>query len=784
MRDSPLNGPTETTQPKPSSLAWAAAWTGIAIVTFLALRRMRTFPYHLSWSAAWSGISSLVSETGWAALKVWTFWTWGAGVLAALALRIEPELEQTDAFLLGAGGLWVLAYMLGNLLGPVGWFNAATVWGLLLLGTAWLWRNPPNIERRTASSGRMLAALAVGMLAVSYLPLQLGSPLPPFMDVLSYPASAQRILTFGIYDPFNNDPYGCWGPYAQTPALELFYAMLAMGSHTSRAALAETAAMLPMAALIIFATWRLGLMMFGDTAGGMAALFLFFTCLFRRAQGMRGTAVDFAMVALALAFFMNRRGRVLFVAGAIMLGTAVASHAIDGAFAMIVAGVGALIRFSESGPRRFAADVVALAGATLIAIPELLIGLGIPIPYPVIPALMMLGVAMVLGGARLIRKPTASERDLPPAILSRALIAVLILAVLYRHATNAYSLYQQIADNLPMLTLFCFGGLVAALAMPWRGVEARYAALAAAALMLGIAGEYIDPLLRALSHNPATGMMASDIGIKLWDYWCPYFLVLPAGFLFALAYDRWSRPATLFALLTLLIYPWRQIANPVDYDSVEHSITEQWAFNLHTAALGYWAGHADRRWTFTPREWSLIDALESEIGSGRITHATHVLHLCQSISSWTMVHFSVLTGINDDPIEYEHDPNNLWEGGSRVRGMNEVTAAIAAHPPYILEQVGAPRGVGDPPPGYQKIYDSGPVRLYRREDLARITSPHALSVLYSLLPGIAAAAAALILAIGKARKRRSGSANPFSGAGENAGRNNNSLRDCDDSSNT
>src|SRR5262249_29897606 len=148
----------------------------------------------------------LLGDTLWAAIKVWAFWGWSTLLLAGLALRIEPELEQVDALLLGGGGVWALAFLLGNLLGPLGLFNSATIWGLFALGTASLSRNPPPRPKlQSMSTGQKLAALAVVLLGVSYLPLQLGSPVVPYIDVLSFPSSAQRILTFGVYEPFNND---------------------------------------------------------------------------------------------------------------------------------------------------------------------------------------------------------------------------------------------------------------------------------------------------------------------------------------------------------------------------------------------------------------------------------------------------------------------------------------------------------------------------------------------------------------------------------------------------
>ncbi|MGA7873690.1 MAG: hypothetical protein WCA22_22615 [Candidatus Binatus sp.] len=714
---------------------WIAVWLGLAIVTLLAIHRLRDFPYHLSWSAAYAGIRAVLPVTAWAALKVWIFWAWSAAILAGFALKLDSELEFSDALLAGAGGLWVLAYLLGNLLGPIGLYNTPTVWGLLALGSAYLWRSPPTIKLGAWTSGQKLAALATALLAISYLPLQLGSPVPPFMDVLSYPSSAQRILTFHVYLPFDNDPYGCWGPYAQTPALELFYALLALGSHARFATLAETAAMVPMSGLLFFATYRLGKTLFNDTAGGVAALFIFSTCLLRRAQGMRGTAIDFALLGLGLAFFLDPgRRRLLMALGAAMLGTAVAAHAIDGGFAMVAASAALLFWILEGDFQRVEAGMMSLAGATLMALPEFAIGMARPLRYPILPLCLIAGVVLIVAGVNRLRDDSPTRDRARLRGLNVALIAVFILAVLYRHAVEPYSLYAQVAGNLPMLTLFCFAGLVGAAGTIYgEGASAMpYAAIVVVALSLGIVGEYLDAILRPISHSATTGMMVSDLRIKLWDYWIPYFLTLPAGFLFSVAYDRWSKPATFFALLTVLIYPWNQIKDPVDYDSVEHSITEQWAFNLQTAADGYWSGHSDRRWTFGNEEMPLIAKLQEEIRAGRITTATHILHICNDISSWSLVQFPVLTGINDDPLEYNHDANNLWEGGSRVGGLPDLPAALAARPPYILEQVPPRPPLGDPPAGYDLILTSGYIRLYRRHDLTA-TPAHSHFIYNNLL---------------------------------------------------
>ena len=96
----------------------------------------------------------------------------------------------------------------------------------------------------------------------------------------------------------------------------------------------------------------------------------------------------------------------------------------------------------------------------------------------------------------------------------------------------------------------------------------------------------------------------------------------------------------------------------------------------------------------------------------------------------------MLTGINDDPLEYQHDPNNLWEGGSRVRGLSDLGRALAARPPYILEQAPPSDALRQMPADYEQILSSGYIRLYRRRDLP--TTPLRHGVIYNNLLAIAA----------------------------------------------
>jgi hypothetical protein len=479
--------------------------------------------------------------------------------------------------------------------------------------------------------------------------------------------------------------------------------------------------MMPMAALMMFATWRLGKSLFGDTAGGAAALLLFFTCILRRAQGMRPTAIAVVMVALALAFFCDPgRRRSLMAFGAIFLGTSVPSHAILGAFAMAVAGAAVVFWMVERDWSRALAGFVALMGALLIAVTDVPVALPYPLEYPALPLMIIAGAAVIAAGVRLMHE----REPEPPSGASRALgtavIAIFLLAAAYRHFRNPGLLFDQVAHNLPLLTLICAAGLAAAAAMLWGAGAAgvRYAALAGFALLAALLWESVPPLMNALRLKASATDMVADVGWKLLDYWVPYFMVLPAGYLFAAAYRRLFRPAVFFILLALLIYPWRIAPGSTDYDSLEHSIVEHWAFNLDDAAQGYWNGHIDRRWTFGPQEFKAIGVLNQEIAAGRITAHTHILHLADGVSSWSLFQFPIVTGINDDPIVNDMGARREgWLSGSRVSRMPELRRELARQPPYIIEQVSPPKWLSDPPPGYMIIFHGGEIRIYRLRSL-------------------------------------------------------------------
>ncbi|MGC1397744.1 hypothetical protein [Candidatus Binatus sp.] len=705
-----------------SFIRCAAVWLGLAVVTALAIYKLRNFDYPLTpltWIHAWRAISPVLPDTAWAAVRVWTFWAVSSCAIAGLLRRYDSSIEAGDAILAGAAGLWVLAYVLGNLVGPLGLMRSWFVWLLLAAAVAPQLRDLRAFKFNPPSNGQKLALIAWALLSVSLLPLQLGSPVPPFMDVLNHPAAVQRILTFHRYLPFDNDPYGAYGARVQAPALELFYAVLGLGAGSKMGALAETAAMVPMAGLMIFSAYRLGRTFFGDSAGGMASLFMFFTCLFRREQGMRATAVVFVLVGIGLAFFLDsRRNRTLFACGAMALGTSVAVHAIGGALAMFVAASAAVFWLASGDFSRSLAAIICLAGALMLAVPELLIGTEQSVSYPILPAIQLAGIAVILAGATRLRAQAPAVSLVIPVLNAVAVIGLFALFIC-RHSFPG-PIFDQVMHNLPMLWLFAALGLIAAEvlgfvekgSMPDTGIIA-------VALMVGFAVEIAGNYLAPIATAPAERDMLGNFFSKLIDYWIPFILIFPAGLLFGLLYDRISRPLAFFAVLTILMYPWTRAENPQDYDSDEHAISEQWAFNLNRAEAGYWAGTHDHRWTLGDDGFALVKLLLTEVSAGRITPATHILHLTDTTSAWGLEQVAIFTGIDDDPIDFGYDPNNLFQAGSRIHGPDDLPAALSRHPSYILEQCPAPGWMGDPPSGYYKIFDRGDLRLYRRADVVK-----------------------------------------------------------------
>jgi hypothetical protein len=691
-----------------TTAAWFAALIALCLVSLLFLKD----PYYgYIWVLSPSGLGAILPTTAFAAVRVWTFWALATLAIGGFLLRADPDLGLFDALFGGAVGTGVLAYVAGNLLGPIGLFRAWTVWLALIAGIAMLARNPPLLPQPHApSTGLKLALVACALMAVGVLPMQLGSPVPPYMDILNTAASAQRVVTFHVYLPWNNDPYGHWGPENQTPGLELFYALLAMGSRTPLAVLAETAATLPMMCLIIFATWRLGRTLAGSAAGGAAATLLFATTIFMRGIQMRGTALAFILVAGGLALLLDRDRRPLRSAlGAIILGTAFSWHAIDAAMGFGVAAAGVGLDVVEDDWRTVALELVCLLGAVLLAVPEFAVAMVIRVPYPTLAVCQLAGIGLIcLAARRLPPRPAVA----PPSVewVRRGIVLAVLSIVVLASSGIAISVWHSFFA----LSVLCVVGLLAAGTVEY--LHAKGIWIAAIALALANAAQYGAAMGMQAWPYPQAKFGLNDIVYKLQEYWAPYFLVFPAAVVFGLIFHRVSRTLAVAAVLIFVIYPWQ--AHPEhDVNYNEHALVDQWAVNWQTAKSGWWSNSPDHRWLQSPAEFALIDKLRGEIRAGRITPATQIVHVAPESVIWKdELLYSLYTGIDDDIYVIKPD-ENLEVGppaGGRMHPVTMLPAALAADPPYIAVYHRAPEWLTLPPAGYSEIFHRGEISLYRR----------------------------------------------------------------------
>jgi hypothetical protein len=688
-----------------------------------AVAALRPAASNMIFGTPWTGLgfAEIAPVTAWAAVKVWTFWTLAAAVVAAVLLRVEPRLGRVDAVLGGFCGVWIFAWIGGSLLGPIGLWRTWSIWTLLVVGLVWLARSWSRPVWRPLSPGGRLTVLTTVLIVPTVLLLQLGSPVPPFMDILATPAAAQRIITFGWYAPFDNDPYGYWNPSAQLPALELFYALLGIGSATSLGLLADSAAIVPMVCLLILSTYRFGRTLGGDLLGGMATLFLTATILIRVTPFMHGRATSFVLLAVGLAFFLDeRKNATRLVLAGLAFGTAVASHAVMGTLAMLVASVAVLGWFASGGVGAGLRGVGVLAGASLIGAPTVPIALATPVPYPVLPALQLAGIVLLVWSARGLH-----DRTLPdlPAWLVWPLTLAVIVILLWQPRPFMPNNHQ---GRFPLLVYGGGVGLALMLVLAVEGRAARGRVEAALgpvtiALVIGIAIEQLSSRWHTSFSDPALQMAVHEWFYKI-DYWYPWLLVFPTAFLAAWISRRISRRLALFAALAILSVPWRDRIDPDatpekpgNPDYHQHSISEAWAYQLETAKRGYWVNSRDRRWAQSADALEMIDLLRAEIAAGRITRETRIVHLAPKIILFKdNLLFAVYTGINADTYVHPDHVIDRSIAGGRIRPMAEVHARLATRPEYVAihgEPVTLAPGELE---GYTELFNKGGIRLYRR----------------------------------------------------------------------
>lgn len=659
-----------------------------------------------------------------AAVAVAGFWTIAAAVLAGILRRLDPTMGWVDMILGGYLGVWVVAFVAGNLLGPLGLLRPAVVWSVVLGSALVLVRlGPPSVPSARATPGLRLTALGFLLIGPGLLAIQLGAPLAPFMDVLATPASAQRVLTFGRYEPLDSDPYGYWDAGSQCPAAELLYAWLGLGSGVEYAALGQTAAIVPLVALLLLAVHRLGRTIGGDLTGGFASLLLLATIFMRVLPYSHGRTITYVLVAAGLAWFAEHPGTpVRRTLAALVLGTAVGSHAVVGALGMGVAALVLVVDACDLGIRKVVAGILLLAGASLVAFPEVVVGTRLSVPYPVVPMVQLLGVAVSVAAAR------AFAGHVPHARLVTRLLRAALMLLLVWATVRVPPLVGGLQDHWQRFPVLFYGSAAGLLAMlladALRRSPIRLSPVAAA-LLLGMVAEKVSAEYWTSFADPRVRIAVQGFFRKV-DYWYQFAWVVPVGYLAALAARVVGAPVAAFAVVAMLFWPWGENQDPNYY---QQSIAGMWAEQAALAKGGYWGSTGHRRWGQSAQQLELARVLRDEIDAGRITFDTHVTHLEPYVVLYEdTILFSVYTGINDDTYvagEWEPDISNV---GGRVFPKREIRAALASRPPYVVvhdrtrnnrtlpEETSAlvARTLGD----YDEIFADDGMRLLRRPDLA------------------------------------------------------------------
>jgi len=702
---------------KPSRRHWWAvgAWSiviaaAIALISWLAVRRLGNYRYPLDVSAAVRGAATTARETGTTAALVWTILgleLWAVGRW----LRSRSDLSFGEAAAAATVLLWGGAYVALLTLGPLGLYRPLVLRGLLLavFGAAVLAARGAGAPRRGARSwGPWIAAAAFALTAGPLLLMQLGSPVSPFMDVLPYVASTEKIVTFEFYDAFENDAAGIWPP-RQVPGCDGILSLLALAAGRS-ARLTTTSLIVPVAALNVLAIYLVGRQVGGPLGGGMAALFLLQTFLWRRSADVRSTALAFPLIAIGLAFLLGTRRRSGRLAlGALALGVAFAVNPLIGVFGMQVASLGTVVEWLDFR-RLFVARALALAAACLVALPVLFINLGIRFSMAVLAPVAVLGCGLLVALARAGVKGRGRGAPTPWARI--AIIVAVMFTALHYHARGDSEFFTYDWFGYPVLALLALCGLAAAAEAAWRR-PTRWPAIAVPALALLVA--IVDFEITApwrFQGSLETRALASAATPKMILYWSPYWMALLAGLWFGMLARSWALVPALLLGALLVIYPVRHVQEPLDYDGAELSVAGTWGFHLTHAARGYWAGRGDRRWVLDENWGAVADALRREIDEGRIGYYTHVLQISAGQES---VELALATGISVDVVTPTFNPNNYWTLGSRMRGLDALDAAFAERPPYVVIESLLPASFPQLAV-YERMVERSYVHLYRLKE--------------------------------------------------------------------
>jgi hypothetical protein len=409
-------------------------------------------------------------------------------------------------------------------------------------------------------------------------------------------------------------------------------------------------------------------------------------------------------------------------------------HPVVGAFAIATVALLALHR-----PERLAGDAaVAAVTAIVIALPQLGVMLGKPIPTLVLALALVAGLGIGAWMAQLVAGGDRLRAFLAMvALWSRPAIVVVLALALAAAAAAGVLLPDRVPAGIDagwQLLLDGCGVLLVALVLGWLlASSGARSALIPAIATVGIAAVVLTQLLPG-----NLGFLGDALRFevpKTVHYWLPVFVSIGAGAALAkaVALGRTGPPGWLRAvpaspvaaiaaagaaiIVAFAAFPARTEAIDA-YHLGEHRLSEALAIDLHFAGSGFWIGFPDSRTIVDEPRKEIVDAVRAEIDNGRLAHDTPVLHVAKSFQEWVATPLGVFDGVTETFASPDQEVSHQTAGG-RLFNMTDLPGLIdgGTFTYAVLE----PNGLADADgvqaalvaKGYRPIFENGQGIVYR-----------------------------------------------------------------------
>lgn len=389
-----------------------------------------------------------------------------AGAVLARLARRRPFASMTELILVGFLGAVLLDIVLVCLLAnsPAAFTQPVlVVVHALVLALGWHMGRPMFAPRRSIVWRPSVLWILIGVAWAGPLLLQAASLVVPFFDVLpNHVAPVEHLATFGQLDPLTTSPSPAYGP----SRLSLGYVSL-LGTITTLTGLPAAVSAASFIAIEVLLV-ALGLRYVAITIGGGRAatwvlLAFAITQPFARLADDRSRGVVLPLVCLVLAALISacRRSRIASETDRTPDGTSLLAAAI-GASALMHAVIGALAALAVlltivAAPGRAArTGIPALAVGGMLAAPQALVMLGVPLP----PVMALVTVPMAGAMLRLLARPGVLRimtAPAPPAVA--AVVFGLFLTIAAREHAATVPLFA-VLGGIGALTLAGTVGLV------------------------------------------------------------------------------------------------------------------------------------------------------------------------------------------------------------------------------------------------------------------------------------------------------------------------------------